>query len=114
MNDLGVPDPAGKAALLTVIAAALWKLWLRLRHDTRADKGEAREHEAKDNVFGGFEQVIEQLRDEVERLGTTVKSMSVELAEEREARIAAEATAQDLRHRVGVLERRLRDLGHTP
>lgn len=100
MVELPVDDPAGKAALLTVIAAAVWKVYLRLKSDHRTDKAESRVHQAEGDV-------IETLREEVERLAKSVERLSAELEKERDARWAAEA-------RIAELEHQLRGLGHTP
>lgn len=100
MIELPVDDPAGKAALLTVTAAAVWKIYLRLKSDHRNDKAESRVHDAEGDV-------IETLRGEVERLAKSVARLSEELDKERESRWAAEA-------RIAELEHQLRSLGHTP
>jgi len=100
MIELPVDDPAGKAALLTVIAAAVWKIYLRLKSDHRNDKAESRVHQAEGDV-------IETLREEVERLAKSVEKLSTDLEKERELRWAAEA-------RISELEHQLRSLGHNP
>lgn len=107
MEEFQIGDPAGKLALLTVTVAAIWKLWLRLRHDNRTDKAEAREHAAEGDV-------ITVLREEVARLSETVQALAQDIEGERRLRYAAEREAAELRGRVDQLERRLRDLGHTP
>jgi polyhydroxyalkanoate synthesis regulator phasin len=107
MQDFGVEDPAGKLALVTVAAAAAYRLWLRLRHDNRTDRAEAREHAAEGDV-------IDVLREEVERILGRVRALEDELKDERVARYAAERRGAELQMRVETLERRLRDLGHDP
>lgn len=107
MEPFQIDDPAGKLALLTVTFAAIWKLWLRLRHDNRTDRAEARGHVAEGDV-------ITILREEVGRLSGTVQRLAEDIEEERRLRYAAEREAAILRARVDQLERRLRDLGHTP
>lgn len=107
VTEFNLDDPAGKLALLTVTVAAIWKLWLRLRHDSREDRAEAREHAAEGDV-------ITVLREEVARLSETVQALAQDIEEERRLRYAAEREAAELRGRVDQLERRLRDLGHTP
>lgn len=104
-------DPAGKAALLTVIAAAVWKAWLRIKHDSRTDKAESREHAAEGNIAGTYDAILKQLRDEVERLAGMVKSLSEELDEERNARHEAQLLAGQLQLRVESLENRLKQAG---
>jgi len=100
MVELPVDDPAGKLALLTVTAAAVWKIYLRLKHDHREDKSEARTDKAEDSI-------IENLRAEVERLAQSVRALSEEVDKERRARWTAEA-------RIAHLEAQIRGLGHTP
>lgn len=107
MQEFQIDDPAGKLALLTVTLAAIWKLWLRFKHDTREDRAEAREHAAEGDV-------ITVLREEVARLSETVQHLAQDIEEERRLRYAAEREVVDLRARVSHLEQRLRDLGHAP
>ena len=114
MGEFPVDDPAGKAALLTVIAAGVWKLWLRLRHDSRNDKSEERDHAIGGDIADSYGSLVAQLREEVARLANSVKTISEALDAEREARYAAERLARELKDRVDILERRLRDLGHSP
>lgn len=97
MPEFAIHDPAATLATLTVIAAALWKLVLWVRKDSRTDKAEGR-------IDGGYGQLVEQLRAEVARLSKIVREMSDELAAERKARRAAEDAAEDLRARVAHLE----------
>jgi len=112
MGDLPpLDDPAGKAALLTVIAAGVWKLWLRLKHDSRADKAESREHAAEDNIAGTYDAILKQLRDEVARLAGTVNLLSQELDVERKARREAQYLAGQLQLRIEILETKLKDAG---
>ncbi len=100
MEGLPVDDPAGKLALLTVTAAAVWKIYLRLKHDHREDKAKARTDKAEDSI-------IENLREEVERLAQSVRALSQQVDAERQARWKAEA-------RIAQLEAQIRGLGHTP
>lgn len=100
MVELPVDDPAGKAALLTITAAAIWKIYLRLKSDNRTDKAESRVHEAEGDL-------IETLREEVERLGNAVRELSLDLNAERKARWHAES-------RISILESQIRSLGHVP
>lgn len=100
-------NEAGWATGLLMAAFALWKIWLRLRQDTRTDASSSGEHKAKDDV-------VKLLRDEVRRLADSVRELGEQLDEERQLRYATERRAADLQARVEVLERRLRDLGHTP
>lgn len=104
-------DPAGKAALLTVIAAAVWKIWLRLKHDSRNDKAESRDHASEDHITGSYDAIIKQLRDEVNRLAATVSSLSLELDAERKARREAQISSVELQSRVISLENRLKAAG---
>lgn len=108
MNLTALDDNPG--TLLTGLAFlgfVLWKAWLRLRHDARGDNAEARDHAAEGDV-------IAVLRSEVKRLADQMRVLSEALDEERNARYDAEKEARELRERVEILERRLRDLGHTP
>lgn len=88
-------------------AFAVWKLWLRVRHESRGDKAEAREHAAEGEV-------LTVMRNEIERLATMVKDMGAEIETERSARHEAERRAAALQWRVELLEQRLRNLGQTP
>ncbi len=109
-----IDENAGWLAGLVFLGSVLWKVWLRFKADSRDDKAAARGHEAEGKVLGGYDQLIKQLRTEVERLAESVSEMSAALDEERNARYAAERVAIELRERVDQLERRLRQLGHTP
>lgn len=112
MGDLPpLDDPAGKAALLTVIAAAVWKIWLRLKHDSRNDKAESRDHASEEHIAGSYDAIIKQLRDEVGRLAGTVKSLSIEVDAERSARREAQLHAIELQARVISLENKLKAAG---
>lgn len=88
-------------------AFALWKLWLRLKQDDRSDKAAAREHHAEGDV-------ITVLREEVARLADAVRFLREQAEYERRLRYAAEHRSDELQTRVEQLERRLRELGHTP
>lgn len=107
-------DPVGKYALLAMIAAAAWKIWLRLKQDTRNDRSEVREHKAHGSIVTEYDKVVETLREEVSRLAQTLDKLSEELGEERKERYAAEQRSRALQERVETLERKLRALGHTP
>ena len=112
MGDLPpLDDPAGKVALLTVIAAAVWKIWLRLKHDSRTDKAESRDHASEDKVAGAYDAILKQLRDEVARLAGTVTLLSAELDVERSARREAQFLASQLQLRVESLETKLKAAG---
>lgn len=102
-------DPVGRYALLAMIAAAAWKIWLRLKQDTRVDRSDARTQQAHGAVVDEYDKVVDTLREEVQRLAQSVERLSRELEEERTARYDAERTARDLRDRVDYLERKLRD-----
>lgn len=102
-------DPVGRWALLAMIAAAAWKIWLRLKADTRADRSDVRTQQAHGAVVDEYDKVVDTLREEVQRLAQSVERLSRELEEERTARYDAERTARDLRDRVDYLERKLRD-----
>lgn len=104
------PIEDNEATWVTAIsfaAFAIWKLWLRIRHEGRNDRAEAREHAAEGDV-------IVVLREEVSRLADSVRRLEEEREDERKARYAAERNAQQLQRRVEVLELRLRSLGHEP
>ena len=103
-------DPIGRYALLVMIAAAaVWKIWLRLKQDTRADKSEARDYRARGDIVGEYDKVVETLREEVERNARNVERLSRELHDERTARFAAERLVSELQERIEYLERRLRE-----
>ncbi|MCC6489135.1 MAG: hypothetical protein IT364_16670 [Candidatus Hydrogenedentes bacterium] len=102
-------DPVGRWALLAMIAAATWKIWLRLKADTRADKSEVHTQRAHGVVVAEYDKVVETLREEVARLAQSVERLSRELEEERVARYDAERIARELRDRVDYPERKLRD-----
>lgn len=100
-------NEAGWLAAIGLLASVLWKIWLRLRHDTRADTSEARGHAAEGDV-------ISVLREEVSRISERVRSLEEDLEHERTKRYAAEREARTLQARVDALEQRLRGLGHEP
>ncbi len=84
-------DPAGKASLLTVIAFAVWKLYLRLKSDKRSDEEGDREARAGAVRHEGYGEIIGQLRKEVSRLAAAVDEVEVKLRDEQRARFAVEA-----------------------
>lgn len=102
-----IDEHAGIVSGIAFIGFIIWKAWLRLRRDSRDDSAESRDHRAEGDV-------VELLREEVMRLANSVRNISEALDDERRARYAAEKLARDLKDRVEVLERRLRELGHNP
>lgn len=100
-------NEAGWATAVALLASVLWKVWLRLKRDTREDKAETREHAAEGDV-------ITVLREEVARISERVRSLEHDLEHERTKRYAAEREARTLQSRVDALEQRLRNLGHEP
>ena len=107
MNLPPIDENAGLVSGVAFIAFVVWKMWLRLRHDTREDSAEARDHRAEGDV-------VTLLREEVRRLSDSVRVISEALNEERFARYEAERLSRELKNRVEILERRLRELGDTP
>lgn len=97
-------EHAGTLAAIGVGLAALWKIWLRVRHDHREDKSEVRGDHAEAQMVSGYAAIIEQLREEVRRLTKSNDSLIEQLQEEREMR-------RVLANRVYDLENRLRVLG---
>lgn len=100
-------DAAGKASLITLAVALLWKIWLRLKHDRRTDKAEDREYRADDAIHDGYGALLTQLRGEVDRLARSVEYLSIELAKEQALRRTGE-------QRIASLEAKLRALGIDP
>lgn len=100
-------DPVGRYALLAMIAAAAWKIWLRLKQDTRVDRSDAREHRSRGHIVEEYDKVVDTLREEVARLAANLDRLSHELNDEREARYTAERRAAILQERVDFLERRV-------
>lgn len=100
-------NEAGWLTALSFAGFALWKLWLRVRQDDRSDKAAAREYNAEGDV-------ITVLREEVARLADGLRFVREQLDDERRLRYHAERQALELQARVEQLERRLRELGHTP
>lgn len=92
-------DPAAIAAGLGLLAAAVWKIRLWLRQDTRHDRSAETQYEAHDTL-------VEKLRDEVERLYALVGDLGDRLDDEMNMRRAAETEVNRLRMRVEELERR--------
>lgn len=107
MNLTPIEDNAGLVSGLAFVILVVWKAWLRFRRDNRDDSAEARDHRAEGDV-------VELLREEVKRLAASVRVISEALEMERAARYAAERLAREVQARVEILERRLRELGHTP
>ena len=97
-------DHAGVAAALGLIAAAAWKIYLRLKSDSRNDKTDARKSESEVDQYDHYDSLIENLRGEVDRLAGSVGRLSRELDEERRARFAAEDLANSLKLKVEYLE----------
>lgn len=100
-------DAAGWAALLTVVAVAVWKMYLRVRRDHRIDGHERLERVAENKVAGHYEHLLKQLQAEVDRMREIMES-------EQKARRIAEDEATELRTRVYRLERQVHALGATP
>lgn len=114
---MGLPpidENAGWLAGIVFLCSVLWKVWLRAKADARNDKAAAREHDAEGHVIGGYDQLLSQMRKEIDRLAGQMESISKTLSEERQARYKAERLAYELQERVEVLEGRLRELGQTP
>lgn len=89
-------ETGGLIAAIVFLAAAVWKIWLRVRQEVRADGAEK-------TTLDGYSAIIEQLRTEVRRLSVAVNELGTALEEERRKRRAAEA-------RVSVLEGELEQL----
>lgn len=92
-------DPAAIAAAVGVLLAALWKVRLWFRHDRRTDLTAEAQHDANDTL-------IENLRDEVDRLYRLVEELGRRLDTEMSLRRAAEADVARLKIRIEGLERR--------
>jgi peptidoglycan hydrolase CwlO-like protein len=93
-------DPAGQATGIAVAIALAWKMWLRLRGDTRHDASEESQH-------AGYDGIITALRIEVTRLSARVDAMSLALDDAVSARREAESENRQLRARVLHLESEL-------
>lgn len=99
-------DPAGKAALLTIIAATVWKIYLRLKSDKRTDDSADREARADAARHVGYGEIIAQLRKEVARLASAVDEVEQKLREEQRARFAVEqALMKETRARIAAEDR---------
>ena len=109
-----IDENAGWLAGIVFLCSVLWKVWLRAKADTRNDKAAAREHDAEGHVIGGYDQLIQQMRFEMNRVTKNLERVEGELVKEREARYNAERLARDLKRRVDILEDKLKQLGQTP
>lgn len=105
-----INDYAGIAAALGLLAAGVWKIWLRLKSDTREDSGDARRHKAEVSQFDHYDGLVKTLRDEVERLSELVKEVHKELEEERDLRRKAEDREAELGRKVQSLELQVAEL----
>lgn len=101
---VNLDDQAGIAAGLGLFAAAVWKIYLRLKKDTREDSSDKRKTQAESNQFDHYDNLIKNLREEVDRLAKSVGLLSVELEKERRARYEAEQISSDLKRKVIFLE----------
>ncbi len=99
-------EPGWIAAIL-FLASVLWKVWLRIKRDSREDRAETREHAAEGDV-------ITVLRDEIARISERVRALEGDLEHERAKRYIAERQSASLQTRVDALEHRLRTLGEEP
>ena len=109
-----IDEPAGLLTGLAFLGFVLWKVWLRFKEDKRTDKASERAHAAEDKIVHGYQELYEQMREEFGRLAGKVDDLSNAVDEERRLRYEAERVARELRARVEQLERKLRELGHTP
>lgn len=107
---LNLDEQAGIAAALGVLAAGAWKIYLRLKQDKRDDLSKGRQAAAESSQFDYYDDIIKNLREEVERLAKSVGNLSTELEKERLARFAAESLAYDLKRKVESLEREVSTL----
>lgn len=92
-------DPAALAAAAGVLLAALWKIRLWLRHDRRTDLSAETQHDANDTL-------IDNLREEVDRLYRLVEELGRRLDGEMALRRTAEAEVARLKIRIEELELR--------
>lgn len=95
---------ASIAAGVMVLAAAVWKVYLRLKSDRRVDG-------AAEDSYDGYGRILSQMRQEIDRLSRAVNDMGLELERERKARHEAQAENGRLTWRVSVLEAEVRRLG---
>lgn len=102
----GYEDTAVIAATTTMLAAAAWKVYFRLRKDQREDHAEAGSSKS-------YDAIIEQLREQVDRLAEQMTRVTADLDAERAARYTAQASEARLKIRVEVLESQVRSLGGT-
>jgi outer membrane murein-binding lipoprotein Lpp len=101
-----IEDNAAIAAGIGLLGAAAWKIYLRIKRDTREDYAEA-------GQLHGYDAIIKQLREEVNRLAAQVTRMSEDLDAERHARYRAQESESRLQRRVDQLEAQVRSLGGT-
>lgn len=114
MDLLPIDEKAGWLSGIIFALFVLWKLWLRVKLEHREDRSGARSSKSEERIVSGYDALIEKYREEVDRLAHMVDVLSVEVEKQRDARYKALQLAEELRHRVDVLEQRVRDLGHTP
>jgi len=97
MEAIPYSDAGGAIAALLLCAAALWKIYLRIRKDTREDHAERTQGD-------NYAAIIEQLRMEVSRLARAVNELGSELETERRKRHAAEARVSRLESELATLK----------
>lgn len=90
-------DFAGIAAAAGLLAAGVWKIYLRLKSDTRNDSVNSRKAKSEADQYDHYDELIKTLREEVKRLADSVGSLSDELDTERLARHGAEEIASRLK-----------------
>lgn len=97
MEVIPYSEGGGVIAALLLCAAALWKIYLRIRKDTREEHAE-REH------YVGYSEIVEQLRTEVRRLSAAVNELGLELESERRKRHLAEGRVSKLEQELAILK----------
>jgi len=96
-------DPAAIAAGVGVLAAAAWKIRLWMRQDRRDDRSAVSAHSARDAL-------VDNLREEVERLYLLVDNIGHRLDDEMRLRREVEEENVRLRRRLDVAEGRIAEL----
>lgn len=107
MND----DAAGAGAIILAVGFALWKLYLRVRKDTREDRTGDNVHRGYSSLLDEIQETVRRQGETIDRQGTTILELVVKLDRAEDLRRQVQDENSKLRRRVRHLEEEVRRLG---